>query len=117
MADDRTFTLVGNFSDNISGPLKKINSEITTLTRSFTKLQEKLRPISRDLAIMAEASKKSADGFRDQRSGVESALRAFKEYKKEAGKVVAANQAMQKSLPQVAGRGGSGGWNGYGGNS
>jgi hypothetical protein len=120
MADDRIFTLVGKFDDKITPSLTKLSKSITGLTRDFDKLKKNLRPIAKDMAIMAEGANRISDGFKNQRSSIDTAVRGLTEYRKELGKAASAQQKLSKrvSLPTVSGgRGGSSFGGGGGGGS
>ena len=97
MADDRIFTLVGKFEDGISPNLKKINSELTRLMKTFGKLDNSLKPVSKRFSELAKSSDTVSASFAKQRSSMEMSIRAMETFAKNAGKVVAANKAMEKS--------------------
>ena len=86
--------LVGSFQDNITPKLKKLNREINSVTKSFTKMQKKLKPIARDMGKLAAASERVADGMRNQRSGIESNIRALNQYKSAVGKAATAQRKL-----------------------
>lgn len=114
MADDRIFTLVGRFDDKITPSLAKLSKSISGLTRDFDKLKKNLRPIAKDMAIMAEGANRISDGFKNQRGAIDTAVRGLTEYRRELGKAAAAQQKLSKrvSLPGVSGGGGGGGGGG-----
>ncbi len=91
-AQNREFILVGKFQDGITPSLKKINAQLAATTKSFQKMQRILRPIARDMAIMADASRRLNDSFKDQKFGVDTSVRALKEYRREMGKAIAAQK-------------------------
>ena len=111
MADDRIFTLVGKFDDKITPSLTKLSKSISGLTRDFDKLKRNLRPIAKDMAIMAEGANRISDGFKNQRSSIDTAVRGLTEYRKELGKAASAQKQLSKklSLPTVPIGGGGGG--------
>jgi len=111
MADERIFTLVGRFDDKITPSLAKLSKSISGLTRDFEKLKRGLRPIAKDMAIMADGANRIADGFRSQRSSIDSTVKGLTEYRREMGKATAAQQKFQKSvkLPTFSGGAGPGG--------
>lgn len=74
MADDRIFTLVGRFDDKITPSLAKLSKSISGLTRDFDKLKKNLRPIAKDMAIMAEGANRISDGFKNQRGAIDLSL-------------------------------------------
>jgi hypothetical protein len=112
---DKEIKLIGSFKDEITPKLKKLNTELSSVTRGFEKLQSKLRPIARDMGTIAMASARVADSLKQQRSAFESSTRGMQAYKKELGGVVAAQKQLARRtvLPTVqqprGGRGGGGG--------
>ena len=126
MIDNKTFTLVGAFKDDITPSLRKITKGIADLTKGFDKLQSKLRPMSKDMGVLAMSLDRVATSFQAQRVSLESNVRAMAEYRREAGKVVAANKAVANSANKIrplaqpkggrsgtaAGGGGRGGYSG-----
>ena len=108
MADDRIFTLVGKFDDKITPSLAKLSKSISGLTRDFDKLKRNLRPIAKDMAIMAEGANRISDGFKNQRSSIDTAVRGLTEYRRELGKAASAQQKLSRkvSLPTFDGGGG-----------
>jgi hypothetical protein len=115
-SQSREFTLVGKFSDGITPELKKLNTQLNSLTKSFDKMAGKLRPISKELGIMAGATRTLTENFKTQRGAYESNMRAMKQYRSEVGKVVASQKQLQKkvSLPGISGGGRGPGGNGGG---
>jgi hypothetical protein len=101
----QTFILVGDFKDNITPSLAKLDRQLNSLTKSFEKLSSKLRPISKEFGNMAGAAERMADALKNQRGAFDSNVRAMQQYRREAGKVKAANDALARS----GGRGGRGG--------
>jgi hypothetical protein len=117
MANERTFTLVGNFTDNITPKLTKLNTSVNQLNKSFAKMQKLVRPIAKDMAIMAEASNRISTSFKGQRNAFEGGVKAMRQYRSEMGKVVAAQKKLERNtkLPRITGGGRSGGGDGGGG--
>lgn len=111
---DKEIRLVGSFKDDITPKLAKLSREIDTLTKSFTKMQGKLRPIARDLGVMAMASQRLGDGLKAQRSGFETNIRAMQQYRSEMGKVARSQRAIKPTalpaprMPRGGGGGGGG---------
>jgi hypothetical protein len=120
---DKEIRLVGSFKDDITPKLAKLSKEIDAVTKSFTKMQGKLRPIARDMGVLAMASERLGDGLRSQRTGFETNIRAMQQYRSEMGKVARAQRAIRPttlSAPRGGGggtprvRGGGGGGTGIG---
>ena len=93
--------LVGVFQDNITPQLKKLNTQINTITRSFEKFGKKLRPIAKEMGNLAAATERVADALKDQKKQIDSASRSWTNYKREVGK---AGSATRKAFGGV-GRG------------
>jgi hypothetical protein len=98
MAEERTFTLVGQFKDNITPSLKKLNTQLTATAKSFEKMQKMVRPIAKDLAIMGDAASRMTTGMGGQRNAFETNLRAMKQYRGELGKISAAQRQMERKF-------------------
>jgi len=92
---DKEIRLVGSFKDDISPKLARLSREIDGLTKSFTKMQGKLRPITRDLGVMAMASERLGASLKSQRGGFETNIRAMQQYRSEMGKVARAQKAVK----------------------
>ena len=90
--------LVGSFQDNITPKLKKLDREIKAVTKSFTKMQAKLRPIAKDMGTLAMASERVANGLKTQRTGLESNIRALNQYKSVMGKAVSAQKKLKPTV-------------------
>ena len=104
----QTFILVGDFKDNITPKLTKLNREIEALSKNFTKISTKLRPISKEFGNMAAASERMSSALKAQRGAFDSNIRSMTQYRREVGKLRAANDQLAKSQSR-AGRGGRGG--------
>ena len=101
--------LVGSFKDDITPKLKKLDREIKAVTKSFSKMQRKLRPIAKDMGVLAMASERVANGLKTQRTGLESNIRALNQYKSSLGKVVSAQKRLKPTAlptPRTPGPGG-----------
>jgi hypothetical protein len=104
----QTFILVGDFKDNITPKLTKLNREIEALTKNFSKISTKLRPISKEFGNMAAASERMSSALKAQRGAFDSNIRSMSQYRREVGKLRAANDQLARSQSR-AGRGGRGG--------
>jgi len=92
---DKEIKLVGSFKDDITPKLKKLSRELDVVTNGFTKMQSKLRPIARDMGVLAMASERLGASLRSQRSGFESSIRAMQQYKTVVGQVARAQRAVR----------------------
>ena len=104
----QTFILVGDFKDNITPSLRKLNTQIEALSKNFSKISTKLRPISKEFGNMAGSAERMASALKSQRGAFDSNVRAMQQYRKEAGKVRAANEQIARSQSRLGGRGGGG---------
>ena len=95
---DREIRLVGSFRDDITPKLKKLNRSIDQVTKSFSKMQAKLRPIARDMGTLAMASERVAKAMKTQRSAMESSIRTMQQYRREAGALNRANRSITTGL-------------------
>ena len=98
----QTFILVGDFKDNITPKLTKLNREIEALTKNFNKISTKLRPISKEFGNMAAASERMANALKSQRGAFDSNSRAMTNYRREVGKLRAAHDQLAKSQQRAA---------------
>ena len=108
---DREIRLVGTFQDGITDKLRKLNREISGTIRQFEKLQSKLRPIARDMGIMAMAAERFGSAMSSQRNSFEANIRAMRQYRSEVGRMARAQRSIRATaLPSApaprAGRGG-----------
>ena len=100
MAEDRTFTLVGSFKDGITPSLKKLDRQFASLTKTFEKFSGTLRPISKELGIMAAASMRVVDSQKQARGVFDGNVRVLREYKKALGQATSAQMKLSKSAPR-----------------
>lgn len=105
----QTFILVGEFKDNITPSLKKLNTSITGLNKNFAKLQKMVRPIAKDMAIMADAATRMSTSFKAQKSGLDASTKSLQQYRRELGKAASAQKQLQKKMRTPAMPGGGGG--------
>lgn len=123
MAENKqTFILVGEFKDGITPSLRKLSTQLNAVTKSFDKFSRTLRPISKELGIMAMASERLAQSQKGNRSVYEGNIRALREYKRVIGEVGRAQTSLSRNTPKSltpprqpgAPRGGGGGGGGGG---
>jgi hypothetical protein len=99
--NQQTFVLVGQFKDGITPSLRKLNTQITSLTRTFSKFSGTLRPISKELGVMAMAAERLAATQKNSRSAFEGNVRVLKEYKRTLGQVTSAQDALNRRTPKT----------------
>ena len=95
---DREIRLVGSFTDGITPKLKKLNAQIKQVTDRFTKMQSKLRPIAREMGVLAMASERFATALKSQRSAMESSIRTMRQYRREVGALNRSNRSVTTGL-------------------
>ena len=97
MADPRTFTLIGEFQDNITGPLGKINDSIASLKRNlggFGGKKGSFNDLTQSMGKVINAHIKLNEQVRDLRSELTKSIPVLKEYRREVGKAVSANMNL-----------------------
>ena len=110
--------LVGVFTDDITPKLKKLSKSINDVAKSFTKIQKKLRPIVKEMGMLAMASERVATALKAQKNAIDANSRSWSNYKKEVGQAAGAQRKAFKGVPRggVAAprmpRGGGGGGGG-----
>jgi murein DD-endopeptidase MepM/ murein hydrolase activator NlpD len=103
MSNEREIRLVGSFKDDITPKLQRLNKQIAATVRQFERLQKRLRPIAKEMGVLAMASERIGNSLRAQRTGFESNIRAMRAYRSEMGRTVAAQQRLtsRTALPQI----------------
>ncbi len=86
--------LVGNFTDNISPKLRKLNRELSRVTKSFTKLGGRIRPVTKEMGKLAMATDRVADNLKSQRNSLTATTQAMRSYTTATRKAT----AQQKKL-------------------
>jgi hypothetical protein len=97
VADSRQFTLIGEFQDNITGPLGKINDSIASLKRNlggFGGKKGSFSDLTQSMGKVINAHIKLNEQVRDLRSELTKSLPVLKEYRREVGKAVSANMHL-----------------------
>lgn len=118
MAEERVFTLVGNFTDNITPRLNAVNSSLTRLTAQMERLRAATQPLKNDFRQLAADSKLFGDGLSRQVSDLRRANTALRDHARELGRVNRAYRAgAGRQMPGAVSPsgGGGGGRGGYGG--
>lgn len=106
MADPRTFVLIGNFEDNITPSLEKINTSIANLKKTFSGLSTRrgggYDDITKSVGSLVSSQKHLANAVKEVREEVSKSIPYLAEYRKEVGKAAAANFAFARSTGQAA---------------
>ena len=92
--------LVGNFTDNITPKLRKLSKALDDVSKSFTKIQKKLRPITKEMGRLAMASERVANSLMDQKKAIDSNSRSWSNYKKEVGQAAGAQRKAFRNMPR-----------------
>jgi hypothetical protein len=107
MADDRTFTLIGNFTDNITPALEKINRSLAQTKRAFESFGSKrggIDNLTKNLGKVIGAHKRLTTEVGNLRSEMQKSFSTINQYNKLMGKAVGANMRMQRSTAQAFGQ-------------
>lgn len=107
MSESRTFTLVGNFQDNISPALENVNRTLATLRRSLASMSTRksgFAETTKSIGSLVSAHKHLANAVKEVRAELNSTIPALKDYRKEIGKAASANIAIRRSMTK-GGRG------------
>ena len=80
MAEDRTFTLIGNFTDNITPKLRSINEQITALNGTIAKFKENGRSLSKEFGTVAASLDALTKSSRDNNRALNSTISDLQRY-------------------------------------
>ncbi len=105
--------LVGNFTDNISPKLRKLNRELNNVTKSFTKLGGKIRPVTKEMGKLAMATDRVALNLKSQRQSLTATTQALRSYTTASRKATSQQKKLKPTTMRPprggGGRGGGGG--------
>ena len=107
MADDRTFTLIGNFTDNITPALEGINRSLAQTKRAFESFGSKrggVTTLTKSFGKVISAHKILTTEVGNLRSEMQKSFATIREYNKLMGKAIGANIRMQRSTAQAFGQ-------------
>lgn len=99
-ADQRVFTLIGNFTDNITPALESINGSITKLKNNIDGLSKLLGPLKGDFRELASLSRDFGASLKDQAADLREMTGAMKAYRGEMGRL---NRAYRAGGNRVVG--------------
>jgi hypothetical protein len=95
MADNRTFTLIGEFRDGITPELEKINKQLATLKSSFGNVGGKgARTASRDMGRFSASVSSLVDNLKLQNQALKSATMPLREYRTEIRRTTSALERL-----------------------
>ena len=105
MADPRVFTLIGDFQDNITPSLEKINTTINSFKRNVASLSTRrggYSDITKSVGSLISSQKHLANSVKEVKEAVSDAIPHLRDYRREVGKAAAANFAFARSTGQAA---------------
>ena len=105
MADPRVFTLIGDFQDNITPSLEKINTTINSFKRNVASLSTRrggYSDITKSVGSLISSQKHLANSVKEVKEAVSDAIPHLRDYRMEVGKAAAANFAFARSTGQAA---------------
>jgi hypothetical protein len=102
MADPRTFVLIGNFTDNITPALEKINNSISKLKGNLSDLSHATRPLKNDFKELASLSKDFNNSIKGQSADIRQMTNALRTFRGELGRVNRAYRAGGSRLMRQA---------------
>jgi hypothetical protein len=104
MADPRTFVLIGNFTDNITPSLQKINESLAKVKANLESVSKATKPLKTDFRQLASLSDNFAKGLRTQASDIRDVTKAMRAMRNEMGRVNRAYKAGGRNIAQDARR-------------
>lgn len=109
---DKSFTLIGNFTDNITPSLDKITRSLEGVKKSLDSVSKVTAPLKRDFKDLADHSKDFKDSLKGQAGELTAITSALRAYRAEIVRLKRSQRGLKlpTSLP-----GGGGGGGGYGG--
>jgi uncharacterized protein YoxC len=102
MADPRTFVLIGNFTDNITPALAKINKSLEQVKANLESVSKSTKPLQKDFKELADLSNTFSKSLKNQTSDIREITRAMKEMRAEMGRVNRAYRAAGRNRNVVS---------------
>jgi len=109
MADQRTFVLIGNFTDNITPALEKINDSISKLKANISSVSAVTKPLQNDFKELTSLSKDFNSSIKNQSADIKQMTTALRAFRSEMGKVNRSYKAGGNRMVRQAAGGGGGG--------
>ena len=97
MADPRTFVLIGNFTDNITPALEKINKSLEQVKSNLESVSKHTKPLQKDFKELANLSNDFAKSLKGQSSDIRDVTKAMKAMRNEMGRVNRAYRAAGRN--------------------
>jgi hypothetical protein len=108
MAEDRTFTLIGNFQDNITPKLRSINEQINALNGTIAKFKTNGRDLSKEFGSIATSLSAVSAAARENRTALTRNKSDLEGYLSTLKKIGAEQERILRySPPRIGGGGGS----------
>jgi hypothetical protein len=107
MADDRTFTLIGNFTDHITPALEGINKSLAQVKRTFESFGAKrggTDTLTKSIGKVISAHKLLKTEVKELREEMQKSFSTIAEYNRLVGKAVGANKILRQSTSQAFGK-------------
>lgn len=94
--------LVGNFTDNITPKLRKLDRELKNITKAFAKLGGKIRPVTKEMGKLAMASERVSNSMKAQRQDITSTTQAMRAYTTASRKAASQQKKLKPArMPRV----------------
>jgi uncharacterized membrane-anchored protein YhcB (DUF1043 family) len=105
MADERVFTLIGQFDDRITSSLNGINDSIAKLKRTMSTMTSKrgggFNDITRSVGKLISSQKVLASSIKEVGNAAKEATGELTEYNKKIGKIASAHYHLARSSQQA----------------
>ena len=105
MADERVFTLIGQFDDRITSSLNGINDSIANLKRTMSTMTSKrgggFNDITRSVGKLISSQKVLASSIKEVGNAAKEATGELTEYNKKIGKIASAHYHLARSSQQA----------------
>lgn len=107
MADPRTFTLIGEFRDDITPKLESINTQLDKLKNKFignaSNKQSGFRGATADIGKLVSAHKHLSLSIKEVNTHVQTLVGSLMTYRSEMGKAARASYAFQRANQKILG--------------
>ena len=110
----RQFTLIGNFTDNITPELNRINSTLNQLRTNFQTLGQSVAPLNMQMAQLTINSRAFNNSLAARASQLRASTTAMNSYTRSLNAANAADERLNQTQ-RNGGGGGRGGYGGFGG--
>jgi hypothetical protein len=106
MTQQRSFTLIGNFTDNITDNLNKINRTLNSISSNrrggFSGLTQAIGKVNSANKHLRDGMNDTIKTLREQLSVIGQLVRGLQQYRSELGRLTSANKAVDKSAKDMA---------------